>query len=121
MISKVFCYRNLMRKGIVWSVRDVKSGLVIDRVSSVILKNVHLKVSQAGRARVLASKRKNVHAGIQGQRMNRAPKGVWVQAQYNPYKSDSFVLTDSGRAIGTAMYARLTQTGLWVMLKEFQA
>lgn len=119
-MSLVFCYRNLNHKGVVWSVKDIDSGLVVDRSPNVILSNAILKVSQAGRARVILERRKNVHAGVQGRRIKRAPKGIWVRAEYNPYKHNCFVLSMSGRGIDHALYAKLTPTGLYVMLAEHQ-
>lgn len=91
---KVFCYRNLHKKGNVWSVRDVATGLVVDHVEKIIMKDVTLKVSEAGRQRVLKEKRKNVHAGVQGTRIFMLPKKGKLFFQpvfYNPYKVDSFV------------------------------
>lgn len=117
-MSKVFCYRNLMRKGVVWSVRDVSTGLVIDRSTHVVLSNVTLKVSQAGRARVLRDGRKNVHAGIQGKRIKRAPKGYWIRAEYNPYWLDSFVTSGLRIPIKHVKYAKLTPDGLYVMFGD---
>lgn len=115
---KVFCYRNLNRKGIVWSVKNTKSGLVVDRATTVYLSNVQLKVSQAGRARVLREQRKNVHAGVQGKRLKAAPRGHWVRAEYNPYKMNTFRLSapNAQLPIVTAKYAKLTPAGLYVIL-----
>jgi hypothetical protein len=115
-MTKVYCYRNLMFKNVVWSVKSVKTGLVIDRSPIVVISNAQLKVSQAGRNRVLLERRKNVHAGIQGIRIKRAPKGNWLRAEYNPYKWNSFVLTGTGIAITHARYAKLTSKGLFVLL-----
>lgn len=115
-MKEVFCYRNLNRKGVMWSVKDVGSGLVVDRSHTVILKNVKLKVSKAGRARVLKERRRNVHAGVQGQRIKRAPKREWIKAYYNPYQVDSFVDCDLTK-IYEAEYAKLTSKGLYVSLK----
>lgn len=125
-MTKVFCYRNLNRKGVVWSVRDVKSGLVIDRSHDVYLKNVEMKVSQAGRKRVLKEKRKNVHAGVQGLRLKNKPKNItWIKAIYNPYLYDSFCIEEIEwnltiskqpviRKISKADYVFLGKNGLWV-------
>ena len=113
-MSKVFCYRNLHHKGVIWSVRDVKSGLVIDRSPTVFLKDVALKVSKAGRARVLREKRKNVHAGVQGFRLKGKPRNInWRPARYNPYLFDSFILA-TGAAIYAAEYVMLNKLGLFI-------
>lgn len=111
---KVFSYRNLNRKGVVWSVIDKSTGLVVDRATTVYFSNVELKVSAAGRKRVLAEKRKNVHAGVQGTRLKTHPKNQnWIRVSYNPYKTDQFV-DESGNKIYTARYAKLTKNGLYV-------
>jgi hypothetical protein len=115
---KIFAYRNLNRKGVVWSLKDTKTNLVIDRVNVAYFKNVELKVSEAGRQRVLRNKKKNVHAGVKGQRIKHMPKGmIWVQASYNPYKQKAF--TDlNGNEIHKADYAILNVFGLSVAIKK---
>lgn len=115
--NKVFCYRNLNRKGVVWSVRSTKTGLVIDRATNVVIKNPEFVVSQKGRDRVLKEQRKNVHAGIRGQRLKRLPsKKNLVRVGYNPYKSGHFALTVKNTPIYCAKYAILKNDGLWVIL-----
>lgn len=116
----VFCYRNLNRKGVVWSVKNTKSGLVVDRASEVILMDVTLKVSQAGRARVIKNKRRNVHAGVQGKRVKAAPRGLWRRVTYDPYKNDTFVGWFSKKPVHSAGYAKLTQQGLFVLLEAIK-
>jgi len=91
--TEVFVYWNLHKK--LFSVRDVKSGLVVAHKDTVVLDNVTFKVSEAGRQRVLREQRKNVHAGLQGvyagDTSDEAPKYYDGVAKYNPYKYDSFV------------------------------
>jgi hypothetical protein len=111
---KVFCYRNLNRKGVVWSVKLAKSNLVIDRTPTVFISHAIFVVSAAGRKRVLLHKRKNVHAGVRGDRLKGSPRNVeWKKARYNPYEHKTFVLED-GTPIYGARYARLNKLGLWV-------
>lgn len=115
-MSKVFCYRNLNRKGVVWSVRSTKTGLVIDWAKTVVIKNPEFVVSQKGRARVIKEQRKNVHAGVRGHRIKRLPsKKNLVRASYDPYKFKNFILVDSKTPIFTAKYAILKHDGLWVL------
>ena len=113
---KIFCYRNLRYPGIVWSVKDVKSGLVVDRSKRVVMKDVHLVVSEAGRLRVLKEKCKNVHAGVRGTRIKRLPKGLtgFISSWYNPYKVSTFV-TNVGK-VYFAKYAVLDKTGLKILI-----
>jgi len=92
MIGKsVFVYYNLHRH--VWSIKDVKSGLVIGYTDRIVLKDVEYKVSVAGRARVLRDKQKNIHAGCKGIVVEAnviADEGIAIT--YNPYKYNSFVV-----------------------------
>ncbi len=114
-MDRVKCYRNLNRSGVVWSVVSAKTGLVVDRASTVYLADVKLAVSQAGRLRVLNERRKNVHAFVKGRRLKRAPKVLfWHRARYNPYKAGAFILDANGREVSGALYAKLTKEGLFV-------
>jgi len=102
---KVFVYFNLHRK--LWSVRNVKTGRVIDHTDYIVLTDVKFKVSQAGRQRVLREKKKNVHAGVQGYVANDEDiKSIRILGKqgsvtYNPYKYDSFVMV-AGTGVFTA-------------------
>jgi hypothetical protein len=114
MNTKVFAYRNLNRKGIVWSIKDCKTNLVIDRVCEAYFKDVELKVSEAGRQRVLKQKKKNVHAGVKGYRLkSRPPIEHWVHASYNPYKQENFI-DAYGNLVKKVKYAMLDEEGLWI-------
>jgi hypothetical protein len=138
---KVFVYFNLHRK--LFSIKALEGphkGRVIGHAHTVALRDVTAKVSEAGRQRVLAEQKKNVHAGMVGTldatRGNdyfevRAPLTHWdrvhadmtdaleidlkpgqgVAVTYNPYKFDSFVTVDGERAITGADYVVLSVRG----------
>lgn len=111
---RVFAYRNLHRKGVVWSLKDCTTNLVIDRTSVVFLADVELKVSEAGRQRVLRTQQKNVHAGVKGTRLDKLPEGIeWRSVTYNPYSYSTFVDLN-GEPILSARFAKLTEQGLFV-------
>jgi len=112
---QVFCYRNLHYPGVVWSVKNRQTGLVVDRSSVVILKDCLLKVSQAGRARVLRDKRKHVHAGVSGTRIDTVPNGIMRRVTYNPYKTETFVYCDTGLPVLSAQFVILNDTGCHVI------
>ena len=92
-MKKVFVYFNLHKK--VWSVKDLKTGRVIYHTKCLTLRDCKFKVSQAGRLRVLAERRKNVHAGVVGLLVgiDQSPCkfGANSEVTYNPYKYESFV------------------------------
>lgn len=101
---KHFCYFNLHRK--VFSVRNEKTKKVEYHASVVVLENCTLKVSQAGRERVLRERKKNVHAGVQGILISLYEfsfnENDYIELTYNPYKYHSFVVKSSGIPIKTA-------------------
>lgn len=108
---KVFVYYNLHRH--LWSVKALDGpdrGRVVARYDSLILRDATPRVSQAGRARVLRDKRKNVHAGIVGTLVasganvaSNTVAGLPLHGDgrtitYNPYKYTSFVYRDDETA-----------------------
>lgn len=100
---EVFVYRNLHLKGVTWSVRQVSTGLVLFHSQNVILKDAKFVVNAAGRDKVRAEGKKNVHAGIRGllltdvaesAKLFQELSGDWEEeAKYNPYVNDTFVRT----------------------------
>ena len=96
---KVFVYFNLHKK--LFSIKSLegdKKGRVIAHLPYVCLYNPKMKVSQAGRERVLREQRKNVHAGIVGEfstNLCASDKIAWENVRYNPYLFDSFVDDES--------------------------
>lgn len=110
---KVEVYKNLHKN--CWSVRDNKTGKVIDHVNYVHLDDATFVVRPAGRAKVLQEKRKNVHAFIKGtasflsEHVDKVPYAT--QICYDPYKYDSFVIADSEEPIFTANTVYLNNKG----------
>ena len=111
--QKVFVYRNLHKN--CFSVKCVKTGLVIAHVDEIVLENVTFKVSQAGRQRVLREKRKNVHAGVQGTWVkNETAVSLKHSVTYNPYKYDSFVEKATEVPVKTAARCVIKMDGMTI-------
>jgi hypothetical protein len=91
--KRVRAYRNLHTG--TWSVADTRTGLVIDHPRSLLVCDATFVVRPGGRAKVLASGRKNVHAFVVGTLVGRhsaPPTCVKVaQVTYNPRLTDSFM------------------------------
>ena len=88
---RVEVYRNLHTG--TWSVRDTRTGRVVAHPTRVAVADAQFVVRPAGRAKVLAEGRKNVHAFVRGTLVVgpvETPEGA-VEAYYNPYRFDSFV------------------------------
>lgn len=134
MAKGVFVYRNLMRKGVVWSVRSNASGLVVCRSGYVMIRDASLVVSKAGRARVLSQNRKNVHAGVKGTWVrghfnqhvhdwrhmdcvydDKGNKINWVRISYDPYRNEGFVRRDTFKTINKADMVILSHDGAWAL------
>ena len=87
---KAKVYFNLHKK--LFSVVDVKTGMVIDHSYGLSLNNAKFRVQEAGRQRVLREKRKNVHAYVVGELdLNYAIPADAEEVTYNPYLYNSFV------------------------------
>jgi hypothetical protein len=91
--KNVQVYYNLHKKCL--SVR--RRGIVIDHVSTILLKNATFHVQPAGRKRVLKEKRKNVHAYVSGERVAVASyDSSSERITYNPYKNKTFISVETG-------------------------
>jgi hypothetical protein len=104
-----FVYYNIRRK--IFSVRNLRNGLVREYIEKGCVYNCLFEVSQSGRARVLREQTKNIHAGILCDTwiMNdpRMKSLEAVQVTYNPYKYDTFVTVPDLRPIKGAQYVML--------------
>lgn len=115
-MRRVFVYRNLTRG--CWSVRDHATGRVISYLHHVYLVGATFRVSKAGRARVLSSGHKNVHAGVDGYLVPRDPtrptEQVLLEVTYNPYISDTFRVRSSGDPILEAAEVWMTHPHVYI-------
>jgi hypothetical protein len=105
---KVFVYFNLHKK--LWSVKDLQSGLVVAHAKKVAVANPVFKVSEAGRQRVIAEQRKNVHAGVVGtldaHHSDFGGEGK-ARVSYNPYRASHFYETGTGNPVRKGQKATL--------------
>jgi len=113
----VFVYRNLHKN--CFSIRGEKYKRVLTHYPhGFIIKNANLKVSQAGRTRVLQTNQKNVHAGVRGifktmpDDYELPPHAVKIT--YDPYKMAFFHIKDNPhRAVHYAESVYFTTSGLY--------
>jgi len=116
MELKVKLYRNLHKKGVVYSVQH--KGKVIGYTEDMVLKDVKFVVRKSGQDKVRASKRKNVHAFITGTMMTDKVfltiAGHCFEsadtAYYNPYTCDTFVNSEK-QPIHSAEFVRVGSIG----------
>ena len=108
--DKIEVYRNLHKK--CFSVRHKGKvvGYLYDN-EQLALTNVTFAVQPAGRAKVLRENKKNVHAFVRGEYVgfeNNLTNNLYFgkfedldfyAVSYNPYKSDKFVVKETGKPI----------------------
>ena len=120
-------YRNLTNNRL--SIK--KSGLVLGHCDNIMLENPVFKVNQKGREYVRGSKRKIVHAYIQGEiigidkfypykgRVLDTTCGIcpkygtakWSQITYNPYTHNHFLNNTKGQWIFKAKKVAINKNG----------
>lgn len=112
---RVFVYWNLHRD--CYSVRALTGpdrGRVVHHAAQVEIAEATLRVSEAGRQRVLRDRRKNVHAGIVGRLAQWWPDVPptpiigGARVRYNPYTLATFV--DAGTSEPVTGAARVVAT-----------
>ncbi len=119
--SQTFIYRNLHRK--CFSLR--KAGKVYGYADKLLAMDVTFKVSEAGRKKVLETRRKNVHAGVLSPEI--ITDSATLQAEftreysqltkvsYNPYRAPGFFILDSDNIISGAEKVYLTPSGAFAL------
>jgi hypothetical protein len=115
--KRVRVYRNLHNYGgehkVLYSVQH--KGLVIAHVPQITLDEVSFSVQPAGQAKVRQTKRKQVHAFVNG--VVAAPGHALVRkVSYNPYQTDTFVLAGPLGQVPVLAAGRIniTQVGLFI-------
>lgn len=86
-----------------WSLTD--RGKVFAHVPHVCLLDAEFRVSEKSRQRVVKAHYREVHAWAIGERIDTASHGELVPISYNPFRSGSFVRSDTGAAITQADFA----------------
>lgn len=104
-------YRNIRRD--VYSVQQ--KGLVVAHGTALALRDCQFVVNEAGRQRVLAEKRKNVHAYVKGFVLDGIPdRDGFRRVTYNPYKMDQFAFADTLEPLSDCSIAVFLPEGLFV-------
>lgn len=90
-----------------------QKGLVIAHRHEVWLENAAMKVSEAGRQRVLKERRKNVHAGIEGEWCEEKKDFEGRRVMYDPYRFSSFVYVDDASPCTMASVVKMSYGSVW--------
>lgn len=108
--GNVYVYFNLHKK--TFSVRH--KGKVITHADSLHVSDPNFRVYESGRQRVIAERRKNVHAyviapieNVKAVTRDAGNVDGWDAITYNPYRDATFVRKDNREAIHNAYEAWL--------------
>jgi hypothetical protein len=97
-----------------WSIRDRRQGLVVLHQPSLIAEEVSFVVQPAGRTKVIATQRKNVHAFVRAKSIILDNDVVvpqnFARIRYNPFSYTTFV-DENNLAILSAKKVLLTKDG----------
>lgn len=85
-------YRNLHKKGRVYSIRQ--GGLVVAHTDNIVLKDCKLIVQKSGLEKYLQTGIKNVHAWVKGTITNDPILSFGFIIDYNPTKGFVYFLAD---------------------------
>ena len=105
--TPVDVYWNLHKD--VFSVRSRRRedyGKVIAHVDEFTLSDVKFVVNESGRQRVLAERRKNVHALVRGCWSPGVKVYVTNRVRYNPYEAGTFLTREHNLPIAEAHFAQ---------------
>lgn len=124
--EKVFVYYDLAHK--CWSLRSLATGRVLNYrplegggrekvlVHQIALENCTFRVSQAGRARVLATGHKNVHAGVVGTVRDLIAPDGFVKVRYNPRLFSTFVEESTLQPVESARVVLLAERQVFALV-----
>ena len=85
------------------------AGKVIAHVPEITLTNVRFHVSESGRQRVIANKCREVHAWAIGEIVETKSTGNAQPITYNPYRSGSFTVRETGIPVTSAAFVHFTK------------
>lgn len=117
--QRVQVYRNLNKPGTTYSIRDVKTGLVLGHTKNVLLSNCIFTVNQNGRNRVLTTKKKSIHAYVEGYYVtiqagdDRVFTEGKLEVRYNPYKNETFLCGEYDQPIRSAGVVYINEDGVF--------
>jgi hypothetical protein len=115
-VMRARVHKNLHRD--CWSL--ITPGAKVEHRAYVLLGAGVCRVQPGGRARVLATRSRSVHAYVVGELLAQGdhapPRGAgWVRFSYNPYRAGHFV-TAEGAPLSEAAQMRFDSDGAWFRL-----
>jgi hypothetical protein len=107
-------YRNLHRGGYSLQQRIAKRWVVVGHADGLTLRDVTFDVRPAGRRKVLAERKKNVHAFVVGVLIRPAGEAPYggEQVTYNPYAAGEFRTVADNRPVRSARLVKFYPAGL---------
>lgn len=125
---KVYVYRNLVRKGVVYSI--MQDNLVVGHATCLTMRDCKFIIKKSGQNRARKTGHRNVHGFIYGmisldgvmgtdaKRLEDKNSKLPVSITYNPFKYDGFVNSD-GEIISEAGGVCLNKSGISAAYVEY--
>jgi hypothetical protein len=122
MVERIEVYYNLHKHCLSYR----PSGGKVKHTQAVILNDVSFDVQPAGNAKVRREGKKNVHAFVRGvpawisdgsledYNSENMERQGYRKITYDPYKNESFVMTDTGAPIKRATQVVITGKNIWL-------
>ena len=111
-------YRNLNKPETTYSIRDKKTGLVLGHATNILLSNCIYVVNQVGRQRVIETRKKQIHAWIEGNFgvIHAGDDDLFSQGhvvKYDPYMDESFIYKENGEPINSSGVVYTNEKGVF--------
>ena len=108
----ILIYRNLHKKGKVYSIRQ--NSLVVGHTTNISLKNVKFIINMGGKKKAIESGIRNVHAFVSGIISNEKHT-TELKVKYNPFIDKGFYY-DENNEISEALFININETGLHIKI-----
>jgi hypothetical protein len=114
--QKARIYRNLNNGRMSIQIKMGKSWKVVGHVVDAVLEDVHFRVSEAGRQRVIRDGCKNVHAWGEGILLGEIDEEIIapINLAYNPYRNETFLERGTDHIIESCQFLVVRENQVFV-------
>lgn len=127
--NKVYVYRNLVRKGVVYSI--MQNNLVVGHAECLTMSDCYFKINESGLKRARNNGQRNVHGFIVGYivcdvmgtdaiKLDMYDSNLPVKITYSPFYNDGFVDIDTTKILSSAKAVCLNRNGVSAADVEFK-
>lgn len=102
----------------IYSIRDVKTKLVLGHASRILLSGCKFVVSEASRNRILQKQQRNICGWVEGNFgvLHAGDDEIFTngfKVKFDPYENETFIFQDTGRCILSANLVYINEQGVF--------